>query len=209
MYSQPSGASGVHKFIEPFGQNAAAAQRMTEFTDVNQEALAIIESQFINYRSRSSFILGSANVDDSNAGNDSLPRMTRVYATGGASVNRSILPILADIMNAPVCKNVEYDRRADSWNDAQWNSCSVGMAYKARWGWEREIGQGSRRSISFEAVIDECRAHRSKQRGSRGTGEELEEEGIRVVATPSDHSTDYEGRVGNWRELEHRAVQGQ
>ena len=207
---QPTGASGVHKFTGFSAEPSTAARRVPEFSNAKQEALAIVESQFINYRSRSSFILGGSmtNTEDTTPASDSLPRMTRLYATGGASVNRSLLPILADVMNASVCKSVEYDTKTDTWIDAQWNSCSVGMAYKARWGWERSIGQGPRRFVSFETVIEECRTSRAKSRGSRGAGEDLEEEGIRIVATPSDHSQVYENQVGRWRELEQRALKG-
>ncbi|WRT70953.1 uncharacterized protein IL334_007952 [Kwoniella shivajii] len=184
----------------------AAAKRVKHFDDPKQEALAILESQLLNYRSRSSTILDDSSTPSRPSSPNvevSLPRLTRVYATGGASANRTILSLMADVLSAKVCKNVEFTD--GKWQDAHWNSCSVGVAYKARWGWERAVDK-TRQGISFDQVIKECREARERLRGGDGGDMELEEEGIRVIASPGPGARAYERRVEWWRALEHRAL---
>jgi xylulokinase len=148
-----------------------------EFPDVQTNALAILESQLLNYRSRSSAIL------------DSAQGLSRVYATGGAAKNGTIVSLMADVLGAEVCKN-----------DANWNACSVGMAYKARWGWERHTT--GRKWASFDEVVQECRQRRARARGSASG----EDEGIRVVATPGPGAAAYDKSVEWWQALEQRAL---
>nr|XP_019007704.1 xylulokinase [Kwoniella pini CBS 10737]OCF46485.1 xylulokinase [Kwoniella pini CBS 10737] len=209
----PHGAHGVYKYVTdpsagPFFE-AATAKRVQDFSDPRKEAISILESQLLNYRSRSSSILddqtdlsipSTANIDIS------IPRLTRVYATGGASANRTILSMIADVLNTQVCKNVEY--LDGKWQDAQWNSCSVGVAYKARWGWERTRNE-SRKWVGFDQVIKECRLARRKLRGGEGERSDLAEEGIRIIASPTEGARAFERRVEWWRELEKKALNDQ
>lgn len=116
---------------------------------------------------------------------------------------------MADVLSTKVCKNVEY--LDEKWKDADWNACSVGVAYKARWGWERVIAADGdeRKWVGFDTVIRECREARKKIRGDEGKGLELEEEGIRIIASPGPGSRAYERRVEWWRELERKALEEQ
>ena len=168
---QPDNASGVHKYTtDPSGSTV----KVTEYDDPSTNAMAILSSQLLNYRARSSAILDSGSSSSSTSqgaghalngngnGNSSantntsidvdptepLPSLTRVYATGGASANRTIVSLMADILDAPVSKNVEYDVDTGKWIDAHWNACSVGVAYKARWGYERYLASKTLSSSS-------------------------------------------------------------
>ena len=213
--AQPDGAHGTHKYISSRHgaelADAKSAAHVDAFPDDRAEALAILESQLLNYRSRSSAILGDSSTpsDPSTPAVSSFhPRLKRVYATGGASANRTILSMMADVLSAPVCKNVEYNP-SKGWTDANWNACSVGVAYKARWGWERHVGEGKRKWVGFDEVVRECREARARERGQQGDGEVLEEEGIRVVAQPGAGSGVYERSVEWWQALEERALKGE
>lgn len=216
LISQPDGASGVHKFTGPRESSelidAASAQKVDEFPDVRTEALAILESQLLNYRSRSSAILDGSDEPSKPATpaiTTTLPRLTRVYATGGASANHTLLSLMADVLSAPVCKNVEFNPETSQWSFANWNSCSVGVAYKARWGWERQKDGGKRDAIDFDELVRECRETRREARGDEGSGEALEEEGISVVASPGPGRGSYERSVSWWQTLEDRALGGE
>ncbi|KAK8844529.1 hypothetical protein IAR55_006375 [Kwoniella newhampshirensis] len=210
----PDGAHGVYRYVTDPRAGAifevAAAEQVEKFDDVRQEALAILESQLFNYRSRSSSILDDSSTPSLPSSPNvqlSIPRLSRVYATGGASANRTILSLMADVLSAQVCKNVEF--HDGKWQDADWNSCSVGVAYKARWGWEREQASGERKWVSFDRIINECREARKQLRGSAGGDVVLEEEGIRVIASPGPGSRAFERRVEWWRALEQRALDDQ
>jgi xylulokinase len=186
--------------------DAAGATLVKSFPDNRLEAISLLSSQLLNYRSRSSAILDDGQLPSNPstpAITSSIPRLKRVYATGGASANHTILSLMADVLSANVCKNVEYSTDA-GWVDAKWNACSVGVAYKARWGWERIQG---RKDIGFDEIVKECREKRGATRGKDGKGMELEEEGIRVVASPGEGSRAYERSVEWWRALEDRALE--
>lgn len=110
---------------------------------------------------------------------------------------------MADVLSAPVCKNVEFDPETEKWSFANWNSCSVGVAYKARWGWERaQTG----REIGFDELIRECREARREARGDGPLADDQDEEGIRVVASPGEGRGAYERSVSWWQTLEDRAL---
>ena len=191
--------------------DAAAAKKVTNFDDRRMEALAILESQLLNYRARSSAILedsSTPSVPSTPAVETNNPRLARVYATGGASANRTILSLMADVLSTPVCRNVEFDPTTNKWSDANWNGCSVGVAYKARWGWERHVAQGERKNIGFDDMVRECREIRREVRGDAGGQMELEEEGIRVIASPGPGAGAYERSVAWWQALEQRAIAG-
>lgn len=211
--TQPDNATGIHKFDSPRESNelidAATASRVDSFQDKRKEALAILESQLLNYRSRSSAILDDSSEPSNPATpaiSQPLPRLTRVYATGGASANKTILSLMADVLSAPVCKNVEFDPKTETWSGANWNSCSVGVAYKARWGFERQKDGGKRNAIGFDDFVRECREARRRARGAAEEEIELEEEGISVVASPGEGRGAYERSVSWWQALEDRAL---
>ncbi|TYJ55824.1 hypothetical protein B9479_003476 [Cryptococcus floricola] len=234
--TSPSPSPAPNPFFEPPSASATAV-RVQNFPDVRQEALALLSTQLLSYRARSSSILsdggGGASLASTPALERPAPRVGRMYATGGASKNKTILGLLADVMNTKVCRNVEYSYEDKTgtgtgeggwaWRDAEWNACSVGVAFKARWGWARAHAQTEEgRWISFDRVIQECRAERRKlrsaceasggggEKGGEKEGEEgLEEEGIRVVAQPGEGARAYERRIEWWKGLERRALEDQ
>jgi xylulokinase len=114
---------------------------------------------------------------------------------------------MADVLGAPVCKNVDYDPKTKTWGDANWNACSVGMAYKAKWGWERHAARGERKVISFDDVVRECRMRRAKVRGNVCGQVNMDEEGIRVVAAPGEGAGAYEKSAEWWKALERKALE--
>lgn len=131
-----------------------------------------------------------------------------MYATGGASANSTILSLASDILGAEVCKNVEYEPET-GWVGAHWNACSVGMAYKARWGYERATVKG-KELVEFDQVISECRdARRMARKEQQGKDLRVDadvEEGVRIVARPGQASEAYAKCMDWWAELETRAV---
>lgn len=185
------------------GTPASSAKRVESFADVDAEALAILESQMLNYRTRSHAILSS---DDSSA------HLARVYATGGAAKNPTICSVMADALGCPVSKSVEWRADKKKWTDASWNECSVGVAYKARWGWERHIaaqkGDKARASISFDDLMAEIRRKRHASLGSDALTAPgaPDEEGVHNVATPGAGSPAYANASEWWKVLEARAL---
>lgn len=200
---------------------------MAEFSDPSTNALTILESQFLNYTTRSSSVLG----------NGPSAKLSRVYATGGASANGTILSLAADIFGCPIAKNVEY-KEGQGWISAHWNACSVGAAYKARWGWERLSAPEGQRIKSFDDVVNGCRAARrqarehqpasakdeSKRINGNGNGnghvngnghangngaseDGNVEEGVRLVALPTEGPAAAYAQCGEWwRQMEKRAL---
>ncbi|WVN87199.1 uncharacterized protein L203_102376 [Cryptococcus depauperatus CBS 7841] len=82
--------------------------------DIRQEIRSFLESQLLNYCSRSSAILDDSltSYDPSSPNDDAnLLRVTRVYAAGGTSANKTIINLMADVLCTNVCKNVEYNDR--------------------------------------------------------------------------------------------------
>ncbi|ODO04532.1 hypothetical protein I350_05136 [Cryptococcus amylolentus CBS 6273] len=214
----PQGAHGTYKYTTSPKAGAlfepASAVRVQHFPDPRQEALALLSAQLLSYRARSSTILSDSGGGGFLASTPALerpaPRVGRMYATGGASKNKTILSLLADVFSTKVCRNVEYSPSDGEWQDAEWNSCSVGVAFKARWGWARANAQTEAgRWISFDQVIQECRAERRKLRGGEGEVGDLEEEGIRVVAQPGEGARAYERRIEWWKGLERKALEDQ
>ncbi|WOO83739.1 putative D-xylulose kinase A [Vanrija pseudolonga] len=193
----PANAHGVHKYE---GRDAASAGSVDAFADRDAEALAILESQMLNYRSRSSAILGSP------AG------LSRAYVAGGAGKNPTICAVAADVLACPVSKAVEWDGR--QWGEAGWNACSVGVGYKARWGWEREAarqrGDGARASIGFDDLIAEIRRARRAALPAEAlsAADAPDDEGVANVAVPGPGAGAYDAAVGWWQALEARALAG-
>lgn len=151
----------------------------------------------LNYRSRSTQILTdrSSGTSGTSASSASSATLSRVYATGGAAKNQSICNVMADALGCPVSKPVEWDEQLGTWRDADWNACSVGVAYKARWGYERHVaaarGDAARANISFDEFVAECHAA---------------DGGDADVAVPGEGSPAYAEAVEWWQALERRAV---
>ncbi|XP_046397984.1 xylulose kinase [Ischnura elegans] len=105
-----------------------AGDKLTRFTSTEVEVRALIEGQFIAKRAHAEdfgFKIGKG---------------TRVLATGGASVNTSILQVLADVFNSPV-----YVQEST-------NSAVLGAAYQAKHGYLLGSSEGNENENSLEAV---------------------------------------------------------
>ncbi|RXK37523.1 hypothetical protein M231_05244 [Tremella mesenterica] len=241
----PSGAHGTYKYQGQSGD----LQLVEEFSDPSVNAITILHSQFLNYRSRSSAFLTSSSSptpspstsppsspfpprrgifaslkthptpkptqssthtleegDNKKKTSVGIPHLSRVYATGGAAANSTLLSVLSDVLHAPICKNVEFSPTS-GWTSSNWNACSVGAAYKAKWGWERHVGVGERQNVGFDQVVREARmARRVTRLGPEGR-EGWEEEGITMVVGPDPERAEvYESWVDDWKELERRSV---
>lgn len=155
----PAGAKGVYKYD--------VTTRVKEFADVDDEALAILSTQMTGYSVRSRDILSGGS-------------LTKVYATGGAAKNPSILAVMADALGCDVAKHV-----TESGGEADWNACSVGVATKAAWGYART--QGS--TLRFDAFV--------KKVGASGS---------QTVAAPGAGSSAYVESMPRWKELEKESL---
>lgn len=211
----PADATGIHKYVnnrrtKDQVADAASAERVETYASTSHgDALALLQTQMLGYRARSSEILRTDSMDAS----ASPPRLSRVYASGGAAANKTILTVIADCLGCPVMKPVEFDTTEKTWTNANWNACSVGVAYKAKWGWERHIATSEQRKwIGFDQVVAECRERRRVRRGDLGrTGDVrgLVEEGFQVVAEPDQgRAKAYENSLEWWAALEKRALEG-
>ncbi|BEJ12925.1 hypothetical protein CspHIS471_0300990 [Cutaneotrichosporon sp. HIS471] len=190
----PSGAHGVYKYE---GVDAATAKRVDAFSDVGMEALTILQCQMLNYASRSAAILS----DDDSA------RLARVYAAGGAARNKSLLNVMADALGCPVSKAVEYDREKKAWGETQTNACSVGVAYKAAWGWARASDK-TRANVPFDDFVAAAHARKRSTLPVEAAGAPGApgENGKYDAALPGPAAAAYKRAFPWWRELEARAI---
>jgi xylulokinase len=168
------------------------------FDDVDAEALAILESQMLNYRTRSHAILSDA------SSSVPAPALSRIYATGGAAKNPTICSVMADALGCPVSKTVDWDEQTQAWVNATWNDCSVGVAYKARWGWERHAVRG-RENVPFDDLISEIKVRRREEIGDKAVVQGMQG-GVHNVATPTAATGAYAKAASWWMELEARAL---
>ncbi|KAL8278261.1 hypothetical protein RQP46_009293 [Phenoliferia psychrophenolica] len=127
----PHNGYGTHRF------NASAGV-LTEFKDPLFNCRAILESQFLSFRVRSSKMLTATG-----------GKPHAIYAVGGASSNGTILQALASVMGAPVYRP----------STSSSTSCSIGGCMKAFWCWKRAQGKGD---LYFEDAVKEA------QRGGGG-----------------------------------------
>lgn len=199
----PADASGVHKYVTT---SQGTTEKVDEFQDKSSNAVAILESQMLSYRSRSSAIMGIKGDD---------AKLKRVFAAGGAASNATICSIMADVMGCDVCKQVTFDEMRGVWKNADWNACSVAAAYKAAWSWARHTAEGEAddQRISFDSFISRCSHARQRKRGAaEGTqvqeGMELLKDGIAMVARLDvDRAQAYDGSIDWWKKAEALALQ--
>lgn len=231
----PPKAEGVHLYSrndDPrVTEQSSVFNRVQDFPDPNHHASAIVSSQFLSYRSRIGTILGlpapskedvqigTNGSTNGNGNGNGVPKPTglqgqlqRMYASGGASSNSTLLQTLSDVLGCEVCKPGE---------DKGTNACSVGAALKAAWAWKRlelSSGTGAKGSVngsgnsngngakavaqpSFEEFV------RDTKRRSRQT--EQKAYGIKVLARPDqERNVVWESFLPLWEELENRARQG-
>ena len=208
----PSGAHHLHRFVSDGSR--AEAKEVQEFPTPEENAPAILQSQFLNYRVRSAGILAASRSPASSGSEQQAQgqqQMKRVFAVGGAASNPVICQVLADVLGCDVCKPVVDDedqpeadeddedeedgedelltsdsegsisssrasrsRRPRKVKNADFNSCSVAAAYKAKWCYVRRfnadhrasLGAGAeeREEISFEEMVKESRQIRHLRR---------------------------------------------
>lgn len=182
------------------GADAASAKRVDAFADVGFEALAILESQMLNYASRSSAIL-----TDASASSSAVQKLGRVYAAGGAAKNQSIVNIMADALGCPVSKSVEYDASAKRWDTANSNACSVGVAYKAAWGWTRAQANGAAEAnVKFDDFVAAAyaRVRASLPAEAASAKGAPDQDGESNAANPTAGAEAYARAVPWWQALE-------
>jgi xylulokinase len=192
----PANASGVHKYSTTSQRHTAD---VAEYQNPSLNAVAILESQMLSYRSRANAILGDDN-----------SKLKRIFAVGGAASNLTICSVMADVMGCNVCKQTAFDEKEGRWKDAGWNACSVAAAYKAAWSWTRHIAENKAgKSISFDSFVDKCKDARKRERqAAEVSSMSQEEDGIAVVARPdSMRAKVYDNSVDWWKELEANALQ--
>ncbi|KDN51312.1 actin-like ATPase domain-containing protein [Tilletiaria anomala UBC 951] len=226
----PSGAYKVQRFVVDGSSSLQAdmAREVREFEDPKTNAPVILQSQFLNYRVRSSGILASEQHKDcasassktNGHGGATAPEapatLKRVFAVGGAAANLSIIQTLSDVLGCEVCKPFVEDQDQDDADadgdnhgvaaitddfskkvsvnvkkankkNADFNSCSVAAAYKAKWAYMRlfnaqhamkhghstttdghesatEATMPTRKDISFENMVSESKHIRRLRR---------------------------------------------
>lgn len=185
----PANAKGTHLY--GLSQGAAQYERVQDFGEEESRGSSlhpatIVTSQLLSFRSRVGSILGQDGYSSASEG------LARIYASGGASSNGTLLQTLSDIVGCAVCK-------MDEGAAASGNACSMGAAYKARWAWERATVPGNEQ-IGFEDFV---KSLRSKERAG-GDG------GVKVLAEKDEkrHQA-WEKVLPVWEELEQRALKGE
>lgn len=106
----------------------------TTWIQPEDDARAIVESQFLSLRLRSRDLVESPTGTNAHLP----PQPRRIYLVGGASRNAAIAKIAGEVLGG-----VEGVYRLDVGE----NACALGAAYKAVWAVERKPGQ------SFEELI--------------------------------------------------------
>jgi xylulokinase len=194
----PSNAEGVYKYED--------GQPVDDYASADENAIALLNSQLLNYRSRSSAILGAE------AGpHKDQKTLSRLYATGGAAANTVICDLMADVLGCDICKPIEWDTSSGSWQNAHYNACSVAAAYKAAWGWSRFATDD--KDEDFDNFVKRAANRRKSARQPAHGSESAEggftivEEGVAVVARPNEEASQaYKAALPAWQELEDRSL---
>ncbi|KAL8694994.1 MAG: hypothetical protein Q9218_000466 [Villophora microphyllina] len=130
----PNVHAGTWRFLYDPTTNTATAANGATWKQPEDDARAIVESQFLSLRLRSRDL-----VESPTGANAHLPpQPRRVYLVGGGSRNAAIAKIAGEVLGG-----VEGIFRLDVGE----NACALGAAYKAAWSVERKPGQ------SFEELI--------------------------------------------------------
>lgn len=197
----PAGASGLHRYARSSGTNKW--QKTTDYADKGMNAAAILETQFLNYRYRSSAIVsGSSSSPDTSK----LPLET-IYAVGGASTNSTITQVMSDVFGANIVKPVQLSDDGHSWEPANYNFCSVGAAYKAVWGWSR--AQEDAPQEEFDDFIHRIKTQEAQKANvDAGKTSDKTEGGVQVICSPRASRTQvYTDVIDQWKSLEEEALQ--
>ncbi|PWN47833.1 actin-like ATPase domain-containing protein [Violaceomyces palustris] len=215
----PPNAEGIHRFskVEGGGKGWKRLDPGEGFRDKGMEASSILESQFLNYRSRSSLIFGSEGKDDGR-GSKTPPTLNKIFAVGGASNNLTICRFLSDVMGCNVYRKVNEVGGCGGGGEKNLsggpNLCSVASAYKAAWGWYRSRNevrvQDDPLEPSFPPTFEEFMT-RVRDRSILLGGEEEEKRDPRgktryeerLVASPDPTRSEvYHRFIDDWSRLE-------
>ena len=200
----PSGASGIHRYTSHSGDKEGW-NKVTDFSEPGMNASSILESQFLNYRYRSSSIVSGTSSSSSNT--FSCP-LASIYAVGGASSNSTITQTMADVFGCDIVKPVQPSEDGTAWRPANYNFCSVGAAYKAVWGWTRTQLKQGEQVQEFDDFVHATKARQAQKAGLEEDGKV--QGGVQVICRPREGRTQvYTGLIGEWKELEERAQNGQ
>ncbi|SPC67183.1 probable XKS1 - xylulokinase [Ustilago sp. UG-2017b] len=199
----PSGASGIHRYTSS-PPSSSEWNKAKDFEMAGMNTAAILETQLLNYRYRSSSIVSGTS---SSAPDTSKLPLASIYAVGGASSNTTITQAMADVFGCAIVKPVQPSEDGKGWTAANYNFCSVGAAYKAVWGWSRSQGG----KVEFDDFV---LATKSKQAEKAGLGEkqggDRVEGGVQVICRPREGRTQvYTDIIGEWKKLEERGQKGQ
>lgn len=176
----PWDARGTHRFQ----RKGREWEQVSEFTDPRSNAMAMVQSQFLDFRMRIAQVLAASNAAEQ--------RLERVYVVGGAAENRTLCQLLANVLGCEIARPVVQGRSADSNEHVAYNFCSVGAAYRARWVWE--CAQ-SGTAPSFEDTVANARKN-----GGAGAAYE-------VIARPdADRARAYAEFSDAWKVLEEYAI---
>jgi xylulokinase len=196
----PAGASGVHRYTTASSQSDW--NKVDDFDEAGMNASAILETQFLNYRYRSSSIVAGTS---SSPDTSKLP-LASIYAVGGASSNTTITQTMADVFGCDIVKPVQPSDDGKGWTAANYNFCSVGAAYKAVWGWSRtQLPQGEA-SPQFDDFVHATKSRQAAKAGLTAQGQDKVEGGVQVICRPRDGRTQiYTDIVQEWKTLEERS----
>ena len=181
----PWDARGVHRYTH---DGARWARLDGEFPDAQENALAMVQSQFMAFRTRVGEILRADGRGQ---------HLSRAYVVGGAARNAALCQMLADVLGCEIARPVVRGRAAESDAPVEYNFCSVGAAYRARWAWEctQRRERGEKGIPAFEDVVASAQAQ-------QGAAHETHE----VVATPDAAQVrKYDALAAEWAALEGEA----
>lgn len=130
----PNVRAGTWRFIYKPDINMLVPASDTNWHQPQDDARAIVESQFLSLRLRSRDLVESPNGSHAQLP----PQPRRIYLVGGGSRNAAIAKIAGEVLGG-----WEGVYRLDVGE----NACALGAAYKAVWAVEREPGQ------SFQELI--------------------------------------------------------
>nr|CDI52793.1 probable XKS1-xylulokinase [Melanopsichium pennsylvanicum 4] len=109
----PSGASGVHRYTCCSSTKSKGQEEWIKVDDFEEEGMnasSILETQFLNYRYRSSSIISGPSWSSSSSLNTLKPPLDLIYAVGGASSNLTITHTMADVFGCDIVKPVQLDQ---------------------------------------------------------------------------------------------------
>ena len=121
----------------------ASDAEVASFESVESEVRGLIEGQFLSLKSHARHL--------------GLSQPKRIVASGGASVNHSLLQVLADVFQCDVQVQVVKDTRTGQDASALNNTAALGAALRAMWAVDAVAGkqQTGRTSQPAEAVTDD------------------------------------------------------